>query len=216
MTPVPRRFAYTLIELLIVIALIAVLLALGLPAIQKVRAASARSACADNLRQIGVALHGYHASHGVLPQAYNLAGTNEAARRSWAVLILPHLEQDNVQKLDKASQETQPVAVFLCPAEPRGRTGGGYTDYLAVEGTDYRSTDSVLYNGSKTQWGDIRDGLETTVVVGERPGLRWRRPPRRAEPARDPRPPRGLPHPGRLAARRRLDGITFLQGNGIG
>src|SRR5258708_3669289 len=97
MRPAPRRSAFTLIELLIVSAVVAVLLALTLPAIQNMRAAASRSACSNNLRQIGLALYGYHSTNGVLPQAYSNRGATEQARRSWATLVLPFLEQENLQ-----------------------------------------------------------------------------------------------------------------------
>jgi prepilin-type N-terminal cleavage/methylation domain-containing protein len=94
----PRR-GFTLVKLLAVIAILAVLFGLAAPALVAVRRAALRTACAHNLKQIGLAMHQHHQRNGFLP-ASRVA---KAEGQSWAWALLPYLDQQNLYRKWKAT-----------------------------------------------------------------------------------------------------------------
>ena len=184
----PQRRGFTLIELLVVIAIIAVLVSLLLPAVQQARESARRSQCKNNLKQIGIALHGYLDGNQVFPPTGCFPKGALGDSFSALARILPHLEQANLQKLVNfsVSYATQPevtkqrVPVYLCPSESRdvARPDGALLhyplNYAFNMGTwqVYDATTGMAGNGAfgaNTRIGPegIRDGLSNTLAVSE-------------------------------------------------
>jgi len=128
---------FTLVELLVVIAIIAILIALLLPAVQAAREAARRTQCNNNFRQVGLALHNYHSSHGTFPPATIYFQSPFYNGWNWTALILPYLEQQPIYELwDFQKHELsgsnsgkydckhyfaarERIAAYLCPSDPQ-------------------------------------------------------------------------------------------------
>jgi prepilin-type N-terminal cleavage/methylation domain-containing protein len=130
-TPERRRSGFTLIELLVVIAVVSLLMALLLPAVQRVREAANRASCNNNLHQIGLAFHMYHIDYGKLPP--NRLGDLDA---TWAVLILPYIEQTNLYAQWDISQiyydqsdiaRLTQVPIYFCPSRRTAQSPPGHS-----------------------------------------------------------------------------------------
>ncbi len=178
------RSAFTLIELLVVVAILAILMALLLPAVQKVRAAADKMVCANNLKQIGIALHHYHNDFGRFPTA------NSPSFSSAFVHLLNYIEQDNIRNRynvhepptspNNQSLVYLPIKVYICPTmekppAPREAYTSHYASYAVCIGSGYAfgpppdNGAFVRYQSSPngTRLTDLMDGTSYTFLVGE-------------------------------------------------
>ncbi|MFO0807701.1 MAG: DUF1559 domain-containing protein [Gemmataceae bacterium] len=189
-TTTPR---FTLIELLVAMAVIAVLLGLLLAAIQRVRESASRLRCANNLKQIGLALQNYHAARGTFPPGIvtGKSAGEPYAGMTWLVRLLPHLEQESLWNATVAAYRQSlnpyrdpphvglatPMALFSCPSDGRAEfaqdTHDDYrvalTNYLGVNGTEGEARDGVLLPDRTVPLTEVTDGTSNTLAVGERP-----------------------------------------------
>jgi prepilin-type N-terminal cleavage/methylation domain-containing protein/prepilin-type processing-associated H-X9-DG protein len=177
---------FTLIELLVVVAIIAVLIGLLLPAVQQSRESARRVQCKQNLLQIGMALHNYHAANRVLPPGcvdFNgpiRSTIQEGYRFGWLAQILPYLDEGVAyRKLDFSDSAYSksnrvvgyhPIPTFHCQSSPnRGPTSyaGLHHDVEAPIDVDNHG---VLFLNSSVRLTDVSDGLAYTIFVGETGG----------------------------------------------
>jgi type II secretory pathway pseudopilin PulG len=168
------RSAFTLFEVLVVLALLLLLFALFLPAIAKARAQAQREQKLNNLRQLGLACHNYHDQAGFLPPG------NDNKNFSAKVYLLPYIEQDNVYKMidftkdvdDKANAKMRVVRIktFLSAQDSvQSVNDWGATNYLFCAGSkpSLKDNDGVFFQDSKVRLVDITDGTSNTLMIGE-------------------------------------------------
>lgn len=186
------RRAFTLIETLVVIAIIGVLLALIMAGVQRVRASAARTQCQNHLRQIGVGFQNYHAAQGHLPPGVTLKNEPSTFEfMTWGVRLLPYIEQDSVHRQAVEAIRSEPsdftkspphpftnvIAVYGCPLDSRvgqtvlarQRLPVALGSHLGVAGTRHARRDGSLFADSRVRFTDMSDGTSNTLLVGERP-----------------------------------------------
>ncbi len=173
--PSVRRPAFSLFELLIVLALFLILLGLLLPTVAKVRENAAHAQSQNNLKQIGIACHNSHDSFGFFPPGVDDKHFSTAAH------LLPFIEQNLLYQQidfkksvdDKANAEVRKavINVFLNPFDPIKSVSMDYgaTNYLFCAGTnaDLKDNNGIFFQNSKVRITDITDGTSLTLFTME-------------------------------------------------
>ncbi len=182
-----RRYGFTLIELMVVIAIISILIALLLPAVQSAREQARRTQCVNNLIQLGIALESYEASHTVLPPGTvdatgPIIETPASYQFSWVTQILPQLDQKAVYArlnfdlgIYHPGNETGrsvSLNVLLCPSSRSalGSTSSYAACHNDIEAPIDTTNTGVFFLNSHVRSEEIEDGLSHTIFLGEKFG----------------------------------------------
>ncbi len=191
-----KRAAFTLIELLVVIAIIGILIALLLPAVQRVREAANRTKCANNLKQIGIAMLNYESTHSCFPPSlvHKPGTTFDSNNGSWSLhaRILPYVEHGNAYALinleaawDAQGNTGVPktrIPIYVCPSELNDRVrvdannapyvypqtyGFNFGTWFVYNPANGVGGDGVFFPNSYTRIGAITDGTSNTFCASE-------------------------------------------------
>lgn len=190
-----RAAGFTLVELLVVIAIIGILIALLLPAVQQAREAARRMTCKNNMKQLGLALHNYIDTYGVLPMGatVDLSVSSTGNNGSWGVhgRILHFLEQGNLyDQVDITSAWDFQTAIdglkipgYGCPSDPgahrmrdpgSGKSklwptsyGFNYGTWFVFDPANSRGGDGMFYPNSSLSFRDATDGSSNTLIAAE-------------------------------------------------
>ena len=164
------RTGFTLVELLVSTAIIAVLIAFLLPAVQQIREAARKTQCRSNVRQLLLAMHNYHDGHGTFPLNYGQGlYTSGNVGQSWLSRILPEIEQSALSRNIDSEQPLSfpantrvartPLAVFQCPSDSGT---SGVADFRAnVPGT-WGVNNYKACAGSNWDWGTFAPVVSTS------------------------------------------------------
>lgn len=169
-SPTPfNRSGFTVVETLVSIAIIGLLLAILLPAVQSARQAAARMTCQNRIRQVVLAAHMYEEAFKVFPMA----------DRPF-VALLPFLDQSALhQKMVVYEPVTPNVETYLCPSDPRGDLSQGQVSYFINDGSGWAARLPPDYNivqldgarpsfTSRSRLSDFTDGTSQTAFYSER------------------------------------------------
>jgi prepilin-type N-terminal cleavage/methylation domain-containing protein/prepilin-type processing-associated H-X9-DG protein len=192
-----RRPGFTLTELLVVLAIIAILLGLLVPAVQKVREAASRTQCAANLKQIGLATHAIHDVFGQMPPLYSnpspgalpryggepvKTGAFKGGTGTLFYFLLPYIEEDNLfreTKFDvyRTPPEAHhfPIKIYYCRSDPSPKAIGQVTpgDWAIGYGANYQvfgQPTNRLFEGSPHIPASFPDGTSNTILFAEKYG----------------------------------------------
>lgn len=183
------RRGFTLVEMLVVIAIIALLMGLAIPAVQMAREASRRMQCGNRMRQMALANLNFESQRSRFPAGIVDPGSPQYPSSTWLRHLLPFVEQGNLWDRSQLDHLRDPspflshlgmrtvVPLFTCPSDPSAgevyfthyNYAVTHTNFLGVNGTTYLAQDGIFYLNSKTRSAEIKDGLSNTLLIGERP-----------------------------------------------